>query len=57
MKNKASYKRVNVSLPPVLLKEIDEICEYNWLSRSEFIRKAIRQYLQSLDDREEKEEC
>ena len=55
MKNKASYERINVSLPPVLLKEIDEICDYNWLSRSEFIRKAIREYLQKLDDKEEKE--
>lgn len=48
-------ERINITLPPALLKAIDEICDYNMCSRSHLIRLAIRQYLSSLDDEEDSE--
>lgn len=51
-----AYERVNVSLPVSLLNLIDEICQTNWISRSEFIRNAVREYISSIDDEEDSEE-
>jgi len=47
---------MNITLPPSLLKEIDEICDLNMISRSQFVRTAIRHYIASLDDEEDNEE-
>lgn len=51
-----AYERVNVSLPVSLLNLIDEICQINWISRSEFIRNAVREYISSIDDDKENSE-
>lgn len=51
-----SYTRFNVSLPLVMLKEIDELCAINGMSRSEFIRAVVREYISNLDDEEENSE-
>ena len=48
-------ERINITLPPQLLKEIDELCDLNMVSRSSFVRTAIRYYISSLDDEEEDE--
>lgn len=49
-------ERINITLPPKLLEEIDELCDLNMISRSSFVRQAIRFYISSLDD-EEEDQC
>lgn len=46
-------ERMNITLPPKLLEEIDEICDINMISRSQFVRQALRFYLNYINDDEE----
>lgn len=48
--------RIHISLPPALLKHIDEICERNWVTRCEFIRAAIKHYLAYINDEKGEED-
>lgn len=41
-------KRIMISLPNNLLREVDGMVEEQQSSRSEFIRRAMKQYLQEL---------
>ena len=40
----AQYK-VTLTFPPELMKEIDEYCKYNYLTRSGFVQMASISYL------------
>jgi CopG family transcriptional regulator/antitoxin EndoAI len=42
----ANTKRIMISLPQNLLKEVDGVVEIEKRSRSEFIREAMKLYLQ-----------
>ncbi len=42
----AEVKRIMISLPDALLKEVDRIVESDNLNRSEFIREAMRLYIE-----------
>lgn len=42
----ANTKRIMISLPQNLLKEVDGVVEVEKRSRSEFIREAMKLYLQ-----------
>lgn len=44
----AESKRIVVSLPDSLLKEIDDIASVECCNRSEFVRNAMRFYLKEL---------
>ncbi len=48
-------ERINITLPPKLLEQVDELCDLNMVSRSSFVRTAIRYYISSFDDEEEDE--
>lgn len=45
MANVHNTKRIMISLPDYLLREVDGIVEKENLNRSEFIRQAMRVYL------------
>jgi metal-responsive CopG/Arc/MetJ family transcriptional regulator len=40
-------KIVNMSLPPEIYKEVDELAQQKGISRSELLRQALRQYVAS----------
>lgn len=48
--------RIHISLPPSLLKQVDETCELNWVTRCEFIRAAIKFYLAYINDEKGEED-
>lgn len=43
-------ERITITIPPDLLKEIDEICAQSGYSRSFIVMRAIRIYLKMLDE-------
>lgn len=43
------YKVMNISMPEALFKKIDKVAKEENKTRSEFIREALRQYLEECD--------
>lgn len=48
-------KRIMISLPQNLLREVDGVVELERKTRSEFIREAMKQYLQEREKRQIRE--
>ena len=46
-----SVAKIMISLPPALLEEIDEAAGAEQRSRSEFVRAALRAYMESRQNR------
>ncbi|MFZ5354463.1 MAG: CopG family ribbon-helix-helix protein [Bacillota bacterium] len=44
----AELKRIVVSLPDSLLKEIDDLADFECCNRSEFVRNAMRFYMKEM---------
>lgn len=51
----ARTKRIMISLPQTLLKEVDGVVELEKRTRSEFIREAMKLYLQERKKRQIRE--
>jgi len=44
---------INIALPKLLVKKIDEVAEKDFRNRSELIREALRVYLKELEEWDE----
>lgn len=40
-----NYQRFAISVPPIMAKEIEQLCRSEGRSRSEFFREAVRVYI------------
>ena len=55
-KEKEKYQRFSVSLPEDLLKDFDEVVEGHGMTRSDAIRKAMRDFIGGFKEEENPEE-